>query len=81
MGGTLNTQNSKISNQTYLLDTIKIFSDHENRSLEPKQKNLEKPLWGGYPYEPEFQNSEYAGHQVGANEAGSQNFSCLGFMV
>jgi hypothetical protein len=34
--------------------------------------------------EPEFQNSEYAGHQVGPvgpNEAGNQNFSSLGRMV
>jgi hypothetical protein len=88
MGGTLNTQNSKILStplslkykiviqvpraklrfevffksfhrrinlttlfltKTYLLNTIKPFSDHENRSLEPKQQNLEKPLLGGYP--------------------------------
>jgi hypothetical protein len=31
------------------LNTIKPFSDHENRSLGPKQHNLEKPLLGGYP--------------------------------
>jgi hypothetical protein len=37
---------------------IKLFLDHENRSLGPKQQNLEKPLLGGYPKEPEFQNSE-----------------------
>jgi hypothetical protein len=48
--------------ETYLLNTIKLFSDHENRSLGPKQQNLEKPLLGGYPSEPEFQNFEYAGH-------------------
>jgi hypothetical protein len=30
--------------KTYLLNTIKPFSDHENRSLGPKQQNLEKPL-------------------------------------
>jgi hypothetical protein len=48
--------------KTYLLNTIKLFLDHENWSLGPKQPNLEKPLLGGYPYEPEFQNSEYAGH-------------------
>jgi hypothetical protein len=35
--------------KTYLLNTIKLFSDHENRSLGPKQQNLEKPLLGGYP--------------------------------
>jgi hypothetical protein len=34
--------------KTYLLNTIKLFSDHENRSLGPKQQNLEKPLLGGY---------------------------------
>jgi hypothetical protein len=28
---------------------IKPFLDHENRSLGPKQQNLEKPLLGGYP--------------------------------
>jgi hypothetical protein len=50
------------STKTYLLNTIKPFLDHENRSLGPKQQNLEKPLLGGYPEEPEFQNSEYAGH-------------------
>jgi hypothetical protein len=37
------------STKTYLLNTIKLFSDHENRSLEPKQQNLEKTLLGGYP--------------------------------
>jgi hypothetical protein len=39
--------------------------------------NLKKPLLVN-------QNSkilEYAGHQIGPNDSGSQNFSCLGFMV
>jgi hypothetical protein len=35
----------------------------------------------GYPKEPEFENSEYAGHQVGPNEAGNQNFSSLGLVA
>jgi hypothetical protein len=35
--------------KTYLLNTIKPFSDHETQSLGPKQLNLEKPLLGGYP--------------------------------
>jgi hypothetical protein len=46
--------------KTYLLNTIKLFSDHENWPLGPKQQNLEKPLFGGYPQEPEFQNLEYS---------------------
>jgi hypothetical protein len=33
--------------------------------LRPKQQNLKKPLLGFYPKEPEFQNSEFAGNQVG----------------
>jgi hypothetical protein len=41
--------------ETYLLNTIKPFSDHENRFLGPKQQNRVKPFLGGYPYEPEFQ--------------------------
>jgi hypothetical protein len=45
--------------KSYLLNTIKPFSDHENRSFGPKQQNLEKPIFGGI--EPEFKNSEYAG--------------------
>jgi hypothetical protein len=40
---------------------------------------LQKPLLGTYPQEPEFQNSEYEVHQVGRKEAGSQNFSSLGY--
>jgi hypothetical protein len=45
---------------TYLLNTIKPFSDHENRSSGPNlQNHKKKPLLGGYPKEPEFQNSEY----------------------
>jgi hypothetical protein len=35
--------------KTYLLNTIKLFPDHENRSLGPKQQYLKKPLLGGYP--------------------------------
>jgi hypothetical protein len=35
--------------KTYLLNTIKTFLDHENKSLGPKQQNLEKPLLDGYP--------------------------------
>jgi hypothetical protein len=42
---------------------------------------LQKPLFGGYPEEPEFQNSEYAGHQVGSKDSESQNFSSLGLTV
>jgi hypothetical protein len=41
--------------------------------LGPKQQNLKKPLLGGYPKEPEFQNYEV--HQVGPKDYGSQNFS------
>jgi hypothetical protein len=63
--------------KSYLLNTIKPFSDHENRSLTKSQK----PLQGGYPYEPELKNSEYAEHQVGLNDTGSQNFSSQGLMV
>jgi hypothetical protein len=28
------------STKIYLLNTIKLFSDHENRSLKPKQQNI-----------------------------------------
>jgi hypothetical protein len=63
--------------KSYLLNTIKPFSGHENRSLT----KFQKPSQGGYPKELELRNSEYAGHQVGSNEAGSQNFSSLGLMV
>jgi hypothetical protein len=65
------------STKSYLLNTIETFSGHENRSLTKSQK----PLKGGYPYEPELKNSEYAGHQVGPKYSGRQNISSLGFMV
>jgi hypothetical protein len=48
------------------------------RSLDSKQQNLKKPLLVGYPKEPDLQNSEYAGLQVGPNDAGSQSFSSYG---
>jgi hypothetical protein len=35
--------------KTYLLNKIKLFLDHENQFLGPKQQNLKKPLWSGYP--------------------------------
>jgi hypothetical protein len=35
--------------KTYLLNTVKLLSDHKNRSLGPKPQRLEKPLLGGYP--------------------------------
>jgi hypothetical protein len=38
------------STKQYLLNTIKPFSGHENRSLLKSQK----PLQGGYPLEPEL---------------------------
>jgi hypothetical protein len=63
--------------KSYLLNTIELFSGHENRSLSKSQKHLQ----GRYPYEPEFLNSEYAGHQVSPKDFGSQNFSSLGLMV
>jgi hypothetical protein len=60
---------------------MKLFLGHVTWSLGPKLHNLKKPLLGGYPWESEFINSEYAGHQVGPNETGNQNFSSLGLMV
>ena len=60
---------------------MKPFLGHSKIPMGLKLKNLEKPLLGGYPKDTEFQNSEYAGHQVGPNEAGSQNFSSLALMV
>jgi hypothetical protein len=48
-------------------------------NLPPENENLKKPLLDGYPKEPEFQNSDSAGHQVGPNDSGSQNFSLLVF--
>jgi hypothetical protein len=65
------------STKIYLLNTIKSFSGHENRSLGPKQQNLKKPLLGGYPKEPVSQNSEYEVHQVGPKDSGNQNFIFL----
>jgi hypothetical protein len=43
------------SHKLYLLNTIKLFLGHENRSFT----KFQKPSQRGYPYEPEFQNSEY----------------------
>jgi hypothetical protein len=43
------------STKSYLLNTINPFLGHENRSLKKSQK----PLQGGYPKEPEFQDSEF----------------------
>jgi hypothetical protein len=65
------------STKLYLLNTIKPISGHGNRLLWLKQLNLKKPLIGGYPLEPEFQNSEYKVHQVGPKVFKSQNFSFL----
>jgi hypothetical protein len=45
--------------ESYFLNTIKPFSGHENRFLAKLQKHIQ----GGYLGEPEFQNSESAGHQ------------------
>jgi hypothetical protein len=40
----------------YLLNLVKPFSGHENRSSGPKHQTLKKPLLGlgGYPKEPVF---------------------------
>jgi hypothetical protein len=43
-----------------------------------KTAKLQNPLLGVYPYELEFQNSEYEVHQVGPKDSGSRNFSLLG---
>jgi hypothetical protein len=43
------------STKSYLMNTIKQILGHENRFLTKSQI----PLQGGYPWEPEFQNSEY----------------------
>jgi hypothetical protein len=59
---------------------INPFLGHKNKSLGPRQHNLKKPLSGGYPWEPEFQNSEYEVHQVGPKDCESQNFSFLAFI-
>jgi hypothetical protein len=45
----------------------------ETRSLT----KLQKLFQGGYPKEPEYQNFEYKGHQVGPNDSGNQNISNL----
>jgi hypothetical protein len=71
------------STKSYLLNTIKPFSGHENRSLTKSQK----PWQGGTLRN--FRNllgtwtlkSEYAGHKVGLKDSGSQNFSSIGLMV
>jgi hypothetical protein len=34
--------------KTFLLKIIKPFLGHETWFLGPKQRNLKKPLWGGY---------------------------------
>jgi hypothetical protein len=59
--------------ESNLLNTIKPFSDHENRSSQ-------KSFQGGYLRELEFLNSKYAGLQVGPKDSESQNFSLLGLM-
>jgi hypothetical protein len=41
---------------------------------------LQKPLFGGYLYEPEFQNYEFEVHQVGPKDSVSQNFSFLALL-
>jgi hypothetical protein len=65
---------------TYILNTIKLFIGHENKSFGPKKHNLKKSLLGGYPKEPEFQNSEYEVHQVGPKDCGRQKFSFPAFI-
>jgi hypothetical protein len=65
------------STKLHILNTIKPFPGYENHSLTKSQK----PLQEGSPKEPELQNSEYVGHQVGLKDSGSQNFSSLGLMV
>jgi hypothetical protein len=56
--------------KSYQLNTIKPFLGHENRSLTKYQKSEEPEL-----------NFEYAGHQIGLKDSGSQNFSSLGLIV
>jgi hypothetical protein len=36
--------------------------------MRPTQQNLKKTFKGGYPKEPEFQNSEYEVHQIGSKD-------------
>jgi hypothetical protein len=54
-------QNTATTNETLIL----------RENLFPTKKYL----LGGYPWEPEFQNSEYEEHQVGPKDFGSHNFS------
>jgi hypothetical protein len=56
------------------MNTINPFSGH---FLEKISKTFTRSVLF-YPYEPELQNSEYVGHQVGLKYSGSQNFSSLG---
>jgi hypothetical protein len=53
----------------------KQFSDNEYRFVGLNSKTLKNSFWGSYLEGPEFRNSEYAGHQVGAYEAVCQNFT------
>jgi hypothetical protein len=43
------------------------------------RRSLCRNLYGRYPKNSKFQNSEYAGHQVGLKDSGSRNFSFLAF--
>jgi hypothetical protein len=63
----------------YLLNTKMAFCGDENWYLGPKQQNLDKPLLGGYPWEPKFQNSEYEMHWIGFKDHRSLNFRTLAF--
>jgi hypothetical protein len=44
------------------------------------RRSLSRNLYGRYPKDSKFQNSEYEVHQVGPKYYGSQNFSFLAFI-
>jgi hypothetical protein len=43
------------------------------------RRSFSQILYGRYPKDLKFHNSEYAGHQVGPKDFGSRNFSILAF--
>jgi hypothetical protein len=44
------------------------------------RRSLNRNLYGRYPKDSKFKNSEYEVHQVGLKDYGSQNFSFLAFI-
>ena len=83
-GGTLRRQNfENLSTQNLFLTPnyqIKVPSDLFYDEFCSRFNFLSQNLYGRYPQDSKFQNSEYEVHQVGPKDSGSQNFSFLAFI-